>query len=206
MPEKPKKASWKKILAWVLASMGTIVLLIVFAVAVLLHSDKFHAYLLRTAQEKATEALGSQIQMRDFAFHWYGLGPSVELYDIVIHGAAPYENHSAADGRSLRLQVAITSFLHRSWYVDDIRIEHPVVRVFADNQGHTNIPSPKPSGSSQQSQTNIFDLGIRHLLLERGEAYYNNQKIDLSADLHGLNFQSGYELLTREIFGISVLS
>ena len=195
-----KRARWKKILVWVGGGLVTLILIIVVAIVALLHSDKFHAYLLRTAQQKASDALGSRIEMRDFAFHWSGLGPSVELYGVVVHGAAPYENPPLLQADSLRVQVAITSFLHRSWYVDDIRIEHPVVRVFADNQGHTNIPPPKPKNQNQSS-TNVFDLGIRHLLLERGEAYYNDQKSNLNADLHDLDFQSSYELLQKQYSG-----
>jgi translocation and assembly module TamB len=193
------KVRWKRILLWIGAGLVTLVLIVVVGIAILLRSDRARAYLLRTAQQKATEALGSQIQMRDFTFHWSGWGPSVELYDVVIHGAAPYENPPLLQADSLRVQVTITSFLHWSWYVNDISIAHPVVRVFADNQGHTNIPAPK--SSNKQSNTNIFDLGIRHLLLEHGEAYYNNQKSKLSADLRELDFRSGYELAQKKYSG-----
>ena len=47
----------------------------------------------------------------------------------------------------------------------------------------------------------IFDLGIRHLLLERGEIYYNNRKGEISADLHDLMLQSGFEPLTKSYSG-----
>ena len=202
LPAQSKRTRWKQIFVWVAGGLLTLVLIIVVGIAVLLHSDKFHAYLLRTAQQKASEAFGSQIQVRDFAFHWSGLGPSIELYDVVVHGAVPHENPPLLQTDSLRVQATITSFLHRSWYVDDIRIEHPVVRVFADNQGRTNIPPAKPKDPNQQSRTSVFDLGIRHLLLERGEAYYNDQRSSLNADLHDLNFQSGYELLQKRYSGL----
>ena len=51
----------------------------------------------------------------------------------------------------------------------------------------------------------MFDLGIRHLLLERGEIYYNNRKSELSADLHDLALQSSFALLTKTLFRHSVL-
>jgi translocation and assembly module TamB len=196
-----KRVRWTRILAWVVGGFVTLILVFVVVVIELSHSDKFHAYLLRTAQNRATKAVGSEIQMRDFAFHWSGLGPSVELYDLVVHGAPPHENPPLVQADSLRVQVTIASFLHRSWYVDEIRIVHPIVRIFADNQGHTNIPSSKPKDQNPQNSTQMFDLGIRHLLLERGEAYYNNQKSNLNADLHQLNFQAGYELLKQQYSG-----
>ena len=47
----------------------------------------------------------------------------------------------------------------------------------------------------------MFDLGIRHLLLERGEIYYNNRKSELSADVHDLALQSSFALLTKSYSG-----
>ena len=44
--------------------MGVLLIVVVLGLPLLLHSQRFHAYLLRTAQQKASEALGSQAQMR----------------------------------------------------------------------------------------------------------------------------------------------
>ena len=103
--------------------------------------------------------------------------------------------------KSLHLGVTVTSLLHKSWYVGDVRIEHPVVRLFADSNGRTNLPTPNSQGNNSGTQTSVFDLGIRHLLLERGEIYYNNRKSELSADLHDLTLQSSFELLRKSYSG-----
>lgn len=176
-------------------------LLAVVGIVVVLHSKRFHAYLLRTAEQKASDALGSKVQARNFDLHWSGMGPSVDLYGIVVDGAMPNPTPPLLEADALHLGVTITSLLHRAWYVNDIRIEHPVARIFADRNGHTNLPVAKNSQSSASRQTNIFDLGIRHLLLERGEIYYNNRKSDLTADLHDLSLQSSFELLTQRYSG-----
>ena len=55
--------------------------------------------------------------------------------------------------------------------------------------------------NSSATRTSVFDLGIRHLLLERGEIYYNNRKSELSADLHDLTLQSSFELLRKSYSG-----
>jgi len=77
-----------------------LLILLVIAVALLLHSDRFHSYLLRTAQEKASQALGGEVQFSDYSFHWKGMGPSVELYNIVVHGAPPYSNPPLLEANS----------------------------------------------------------------------------------------------------------
>jgi len=164
----------------------------VVAALLLLRSDRVHTYLLQTAQQKAGRALGSEVKFRDFSFSWHGLGPSVDLYGVVVHGAPPYINRPLLEADSLRVQVTISSFLHRNWYVNEIRIERPVVRILADRQGRTNLPHSQSSQSSQSS-TSVFDLGIRHLLLERGEVYYNDAKSELTADVHELSFQSSFD-------------
>ncbi len=198
---KRPSGNWKRIIAWVTAGLVGLILLIVVGVAALLHSERFHAYLLRTAQEKATEALGGQVQMLDFALHWSGISPTVDLYNVVVHGAAPYSDPPLLEADAMHLGVTVTSLLHKAWYVGDVRIDHPVVRIFADREGHTNLPPTKSEKPATQSRTSIFDLGIRHLLLQGGEIYYNDRKTELSADLHDLRLESGFELLTTRYSG-----
>jgi translocation and assembly module TamB len=192
---------WRRPAAWIFAGLNVLTLLIVLGVVVLMHSERFHRYLLKTAQQKAIEALGSQVQMQDFAFHLSGLSPTVDFYGVVVHGAAPYADPPLLQAEVMHFGVTVTSLLHKSWYVGDVRIEHPVVRIFADSNGRTNLPAPKSQGNSSETQTSVFDLGIRHLLLERGEIYYNNHKSELSADLHDLTLQSSFELLRKSYSG-----
>lgn len=199
--QKPSGARWKKIVTWIAGGLGVLIALAVITITVLLHSPRFHDYLLRVAQQKASEALGSQVQMRDFALHWSGLSPTLDLYSVVIHGAAPYVDPPLLQADEMHFGVTITSLLHKAWYVSDVRIEHPVARIFADRNGQTNLPAPNSGKKSSSSQTSIFDLGIRHLLLHRGEIYYNNRKSDLSADVHDVSLQSGFALLTKTYSG-----
>ena len=180
-------------LGWIGAGLGILILLVVIGIVVLLHSGRFHQYLLRKAQQQATAALGSQVQARDFKLSWSGISPSLDLYDVVIHGAAPYTNPPILTVDHLHVGVTVTSLLHRTWYLNDATVDHPVVRVFEDKNGTNNIPAMKTSNSGSKSNTSVFDLGIRHALLDRGEVYYNNRKSLLDADLHDLTFRSAFD-------------
>jgi translocation and assembly module TamB len=186
---------------WVAAGAGALVLVAVLGITLLLHSERFHGYLLRTAQQKASDALGSRAQMRDFAVHWSGISPTVDLYGVVVHGAAPYSEPPLFEADAIYLRATITSWLHKAWYVSDVRIEHPIARIFAGRDGRTNLPPPKPTKSSAQNTMSVFDLGIRHLRLERGEFYYNNRKSEVSADLRDLALQSTFALITKSYSG-----
>jgi translocation and assembly module TamB len=189
-----------RLVSWIAVGSTILLLLTVLATLFVLRNQRFHNYVLRTAQEKASESLGSRVELRDFDLHWRGAGPTLELQDIVVHGGAPYADPPLLRAKSIYLQVTITSFLHRNWYLNDIRIDDPVARIFADKNGKTNIPTP-PAQEPTQRKTNIFDLGIRHLALNRGEVYYNDQKAELSADVHDVSVQSSYDLLQKKYFG-----
>jgi translocation and assembly module TamB len=186
--------------AWTATVLGLLTLGVLLGLLVIVHSPKFHAYVLRKVQEQASDSLGSQVQVGDFAVHLSGLSPSVDVYRVVIHGALPQFEPPLFQADATHLQVTVTSLLRRTWYVEDVRIEHPVVHVYSDRQGKTNIPaSHEPKG--QPSQTNIFDLGIRHFLLERGEVYYNDLKSEITADLQQLTFRSGFDVTQQRYSG-----
>jgi translocation and assembly module TamB len=199
--QKRRRSRWQRILLWTVAAFGALLVVLAIGIYTLLHNAKFHAYLLRTAQGKATQAVGSEVQFRDYAFHWQDLGPTVELYGVVIHGAEPYPDPPLLQADVLRVQVTISSLWHRSWYVNDLLVGHPVLRVFADRRGQTNLPHPSKSDSNATSSANVFDLGIRHFALTQGEIYYNDQKSDLSADVHELALQVGFAALEQKYSG-----
>ena len=183
---------WRRILLWTVAGFASLILLTIVAGFTLLHSSRFHAYVLRTAQQKASTALGTNVKLQEFALHTPDLwNYDLDLYGLTVNGAAPYANSPLAQIQHMAVGLHVTSLLHRTWYLDNIRVDHPLLRVFIDPQGNNNIPHPPSNGS--KSQTSIFDLGIRHALLAAGEIYYNDRKSVLDADLQNLSLQAAYD-------------
>ncbi len=158
----------------------------------------FHRYMLRTAQQKATEALGAPVQLREYTLHFSGIGPTLDLYNVRVDGAAPYSYPPLLQVDHVNVAVRVVSLLHRTWYLGNIAVDHPVMHVFEDKDGRDNLPQTKSSG---QSHTSVFDLAIQHAMLDRGEIYYNNRKSVLSADLHELTFQSAFDNGQRRYAG-----
>lgn len=188
-PRRPPR--WKRFLAWVGGAIILLIITAIVAVLLLLHSGKGHQYVLRVAQEQATAALGSSVRVRDFGLSFSGLSPTLDLYDIVVSGANPHPDPPLITAERLHVAVKVTSLLRRTWYLEDVRLDRPVVRVLVDKNGKDNLPQTK-SDNQQQSNTNLFDLGVRHAVLNNGEVYYNNQKSVLDADLHDLTFQANF--------------
>ena len=160
------------------------------AVTILLHSARFHHYILSTLERKAIQTIGTQVQLQNFVLHLSTL--SVDLYGLTVHGAAPYPDPPLLQVAHAEVGVRVVSVLRQKWYLDSFVVDQPVVKVFADAHGVTNIPTIKSSGSSS-SNTTVFDLGVRHAVLDRGAVYYNNRQSVLSADLHNLDFRASFD-------------
>jgi translocation and assembly module TamB len=188
-PPPPRRPSWQRILGWTFAGIGLLLVLIVVGIYVLLHNARFHQYMLRTAIQQTSSALGTNVHARDFKLTWSGISPTLDLYDVVVDGAPPYTSPPLFQMEHARLGVRVTSLLHRTFYIDDVTLDTPVVRVYADARGNNNLPKTKSSGSN----TDIFDLGIRHAVLNHGETIYNDLKSALDADLHEVNLRAGFD-------------
>ena len=199
-PERPVRHNrWKKVVGWIAGILVLLVVLVVIGVFALLHSAKFHAYVLRTAQEKATADLGAPVRLQDFTLQWSGISPTLNLYNVTILGAGAHPNQPVLEVDHLEAQVRVTSLLRRTWYINDISVDHPVVHFYVDKSGENNLPKPQSRGN--KNNTNLFDLGIRHARLANGEVYYNDQKSSLSADLHDLTFRSAFDTTQQSYAG-----
>jgi translocation and assembly module TamB len=181
-------AQLRRSLLWMAAGAFVFIAIPMIAVLVLLNSQRFHEYLLAKANATATESLNTEVRLQNFALRFSPLG--IDVYGVVVHGASPYTDPPLLQLRHAHVSVTITSLIRRKWYLSDVQLDQPVVQVFFDKDGKSNLPQPKPSQS--KSTTTIWDLGVRHAILNEGEVFYNSQAIPLSADLHNVDFQASY--------------
>ena len=187
-----------KIAAWFIGAVVSLIVLTGITIVILLHNERFHNYVLRTLQQKASDSLGVRVSLENFALHLSNL--SVDLYGVTVEGAAPYANPPLLQVDHAEAGVRIVSILSRTWYFDSVQVDRPIVHVFVDARGVSNISAFKSSGGSS-SNSSLFDLGIRHALLDRGEIYYNNRQSVLEADLHDLKFQASFNSLLQKYTG-----
>jgi translocation and assembly module TamB len=195
--ESHRTRLWK-VAAWVAGSVVALLVIAGVALSLVLQSSRFHNYVLRTVQNKASESLGTQVQLQNFALHPANLG--LDLYGLTVHGAGPYPNPPLLQVAHAEVGVRVVSVLNKKWYLDSFVVDQPVVKIFTDAHGVTNIPVIKSSGSSS-SNTSLFDLGIRHAVLDRGAVYYNNRQSVLSADLQNVDFRASFNSLLQKYSG-----
>jgi translocation and assembly module TamB len=187
---------WTSVLLWVTGGIGSVLLLLVLGTFALLHNAHFHNYVLQKADQIASERLGTRVTLQNFSINAASL--SLDLYGLTIHGAAAYPNPPLLQVQHIGLDFRVVSVWHRKLYFDNIRVDNPVARIFTDAHGITNLPKLKSSGSTH---TNIFELGVRHASLNRGELYTNDKKIPLDAELHDVNLYSSFNIGLQEYSG-----
>jgi translocation and assembly module TamB len=188
--------NWKRKLGWI----GIVLVIIVLALGIAgyggLHSEAFHKYVLAKIQEQASQATGAQVRIQDFALQLSSL--SADAYGITIHGTEGQARTPLAQADQLAIRLKIVSLLHKKIDLNEIVLRHPVVHLLVEKNGATNLPTPPQSNGS--SSSNPFDLGIHHILISKGEIYYNDAKTPLDAELQDLqlevtsaNPRQGYE-------------
>ncbi|MGH9563522.1 MAG: AsmA family protein, partial [Terracidiphilus sp.] len=186
----PKRHRILRVVAWTAACLIALLVVCVVGVAGYINSNSGHRYILGLAQRKASEKLGVAVALQNYALHWTALG--LDLYGIRVAGAAPHPNPPLFQADHVEVSVRVVSILHGKWHLQTVDIDHPVAWVVVDKNGNSNIPVIKSSGSSH---TDIFDLGIRHMQITRGEVYYNSRHSSIAANLDGLEFKSVFNSL-----------
>ncbi len=182
-------ARWKKIAGGLFVFFVGPVLIGLIVLTVLLHSSSFHRYVINKAESTASDSLNAKVELRDFKLNLPTL--TLDLYGVTVHGSEPDPNAPLLSADHVGGSVKIISVMHKQWNLSDIQIDHPVVHLLVDKNGNNNLPKPKSSNSS--SNTNIFDLAVKRAVLNRGEIYYNDRKSALDADLKDVEFQSSYD-------------
>ncbi len=197
--DQHRKRQRRSILRWSAWIVGGGVLFVIVGVVASLafvNTDGVHRYLLGLAQRKAGQALGVRVEFQNFTMHPGSL--SLDLYGIRVSGAAPYQDPPLLQADHLALGVRVISVLGRKWYFDKIQIDHPVAWVVVDKNGASNLPVFQSSGSSH---TDIFEMGIRNVAIDRGEVFYNSRPSTIAASLHNLDFSSTFNALLQRYSG-----
>lgn len=187
---------WTRVLLRIAGGVAILLLLLAVGLFGLLHSDRFHQFLLHKVDQIATEKLGTSVSLQNFALHLSTLG--VDLYGITINGAAPYSTPPLMQVEHVKVQFRIVSIWNRKWYFENIRADNPMMRILTDAHGVSNLPAPESTGGSSP---NIFQLGVRHASLHHGELYANNKKIPLDAELRDVNFVSSFDAAKQAYSG-----
>ncbi|HEV2992440.1 MAG TPA: hypothetical protein VG759_28665, partial [Candidatus Angelobacter sp.] len=196
-PPRRRTGRWRKIFLWSIAGITILVTAVVITTVLLLeHNQGFRHYVLAKVTSSIAESTGAKVEVRDFDVHLATL--SVKLYNVKVHGTEPDPNQPLLQTDRLSASIKILSLFRRTWRLQDVEIDHPVVRFSVNKAGENNLPKPQQKSSSN---TSIFDLAIQKFVLDRGEIYYNDKKSVLDAELHDLNVNAAFDNFQSRYYG-----
>ena len=190
--------NWGKWVKWMLVALATLVVLAVAGGLIAVNTPAFHGYVLAKIEEQASQATGGKVEIRNFDFKLLGL--TANAYGVVIHGTEPDPERPLLSVDRLTVKLKILSVLHRDINLNELVLEHPVVRLQVNKDGKNNLPNPQgPQQSS--SSVNLFDLAVGRAAIERGEIYYNDQPQSLDAELRDLQAEVTFSALAKQYDG-----
>jgi len=145
-----KRPRWKRVIVWTAGILVALVVVAVIGVYVLLHSQKFHNYVLNLAEQKATVALNTPVKLQNFGLHFHNLG--LDLYGLTVYGAGPGAGQPLLQVDHIGLGVRILSVARRQWNLDSVTVDHPVVDLIVGANGQNNLPTATPIPTSSISR------------------------------------------------------
>jgi len=185
--------AWKRNLGWLAVVLVTSIAILGVAGYLIVNSPRFHEYLLAQIEKQASEATGAEVRVQNFALHLSQL--AADAYGITVRGNQPASARPLVQADQLRIRLKIVSLLRKKIDLSEIILRHPVVNLQVRKDGTTNLPTPPKS--NKDGSSNLFGLGIRHVLLEHGEIYYNDLRIPLDAELHDLEVEAKGRLIGK---------
>jgi translocation and assembly module TamB len=163
------------------------------AASLILRSQRFHQYVIAEIQKQAGDATGARVHIQDFALHLSKL--ATDVYGITIRGSEPEGEPPLLQADQLTIGLKIVSLLRKKIDLREIVLQRPVINLEVSKDGATNLPAfPK---SNNGKSTDPLDLGIKHVLIERGELFYSGLKTPLNADLHDLQLEIRAGLMAK---------
>jgi len=188
---------WWRTIRWTAAGFGILILVAVLGGYLYLQSRGFEEYALRTIVQGVNEATGGRAEIRNLDFQLSKL--TAHLYKITIYGNEPAERSPLLQVDKISVGLKVQSVWHHKVILSELLIDHPVVHVEVGRDGKNNIPSSPPQ--SGNSNTSVFDLAVRHVLLTNGEVNYQDQKTPIDADLYDLGTDIRFDPLMKRYNG-----
>jgi len=166
----------KKAIRVVLIGIPALLLLLVVAGVLLVHTHTFTRFLLTKIVQKAEQSTGAHIAIQKLDVHWFPF--TADVYGVVARGQEKGGEAPLLQAEHLGVSLGIRALLKNEVDLYAIKLDRPIVNLRVDSRGNTNLPKPPPSQSSSN-----FSIVVRHASLRDGTVMYNDEQTPLSAEL-----------------------
>jgi len=186
---------WKRKIAWTLAALAALFVLVVVGGLLYIRTDNFRQFAMREIVKQADQATGGHAQIGALDLNLSTL--TARLHNVVVHGTEPADAPPLLKLDTLTVQMKVRSVIKREVNLAQLLIDHPVVNVRVDKKGNNNFPQAPPSNS----HTDIFQLAVGRTEITNGEINYLDRKTPLDADLYDLSTDITFDSTDRSYRG-----
>ena len=141
--------------------------------------------------QKIAQSTGARVEIGDLKFKLWGL--RAEIDNLTLHGLEAAGQPPLFHADRIDASVRIVSFFGREFALDKLIVQHPQTAVRIDQEGRSNVPTPKGPRSNRPWRATLFQLRIGQFALNDGTAEYNNQHIPLDINGRDFNFALHYD-------------
>ncbi|HWB85592.1 MAG TPA: translocation/assembly module TamB domain-containing protein [Bryobacteraceae bacterium] len=192
----------KRIALTVAGSLVGLVVILAVAAIFVLRSQWFNDKVRQKIVDTVETATGGRAEVGSFHFDWKHLRATVRGF--VLHGTEPAGKPPLFRADSIVVGLKIVSILKRDIDIESLDINSPRIYLTIDQNGHTNIPSPKvssPSGSSSTTET-LLKLAVGRFRVQDGMFEVESRgKYPFDANGRNLTADLGYELIAQRYRG-----
>lgn len=187
----------KKVIVRSVLALLALVVVVLVGGYIFVHTSMFRRIVVNKIAQKVRQSTGEQLTVDKLEINWSAL--AVRLHDVVLRkpGSAMPTFFSCPE---LSASIKILSLWHAKFAVEQVILNQPAVHIFVRGNGQNNLPrstaTPKPNGpvlrqassnsGSSSTAEKVFDIGIRHFVINSGQIDYNDRKYPVSVDLHDL--------------------
>lgn len=185
---------------WALRITAAVLVILFLGTAgllVILRTGYFHRYVLEKIVEDTEKATGGKVEIASFRFRWSGYA---DIYHFVLHGTESNPAQPLAAAQHIGIGFKLFSLVERKVDLREIIIDQPVVHLWVDESGNTNIAKPRVP-TNENKPVNIFDLAIGHFVVNGGEVYCNDRQLALEGEIHDLQSKVQFAKLKTEYDG-----
>jgi translocation and assembly module TamB len=166
----------KKAIRVVLIAIPGLLLLLVVAGFLIVHTHTFTQFLLAKIVQQAQQSTGAHIAIQKLDVHWFPF--TADVYGVVVHGQEKAGEPPLLQAEHLGVSLGIRALLNKEVDLYAISVDRPIVNLRVDTRGNSNLPKPSPA----QSPSNV-SIVVRHASLRDGTLIYNDEQIPLAAEL-----------------------
>ena len=190
-------------LGYILRVSGSVLLLLVLVIAGLLFyaSTAHFSNLVRQKVVSVLEdATGGRVEIQ--SLRWNARHLAVEVNGLTIHGLEGPGELPYAHVDRIYARAKILSFLNARLGLEFLEADRPAIHLIIYPDGHTNQPTPKAKGKSDDPNTRtIFDLEANRVEIHDGMALVNQRAMPFQLAANNLGVVITYAPVTHHYLG-----